>query len=109
MEKELIEKGLTEAYKRAGHNAYFGNGFYAGVEFALNQDKSSNFVNPLLDEGFDINTAIEDEGTCKRQKVNCEDCKMGKFIFETNLKFRKDELCKHEIVLLLAKVVKTFA
>jgi hypothetical protein len=31
-----IEEGLDEAYKKAGHNAYFGNGFKAGVRFALN-------------------------------------------------------------------------
>lgn len=31
---KTIEKGLNDAYKKAGHNAYFGNGFKAGVEFA---------------------------------------------------------------------------
>lgn len=30
-----IADGCNEAYLRAGHNAYFGNGFNAGVEFAL--------------------------------------------------------------------------
>ena len=29
-----IEQALDEAYKNAGSNAYFGNGFKAGVEFA---------------------------------------------------------------------------
>lgn len=29
-----IEQGLNEAYKQAGENAFFGNGFKAGVEFA---------------------------------------------------------------------------
>ena len=29
-----IEEALDEAYKNAGSNAYFGNGFKAGVEFA---------------------------------------------------------------------------
>ena len=29
-----IEQALDEAYKNAGSNAYFGNGFRAGVEFA---------------------------------------------------------------------------
>ena len=29
-----IEQALDEAYNNAGSNAYFGNGFVAGVEFA---------------------------------------------------------------------------
>ena len=29
-----IEQALDEAYKNAGSNAYFGNGFKEGVEFA---------------------------------------------------------------------------
>ncbi len=33
--EEQIQKGLDEAYKEAGHNAYFGNGFKLGVAFAL--------------------------------------------------------------------------
>jgi hypothetical protein len=28
------ETAMNEAYLKAGHNAYFSNGFYAGVEFA---------------------------------------------------------------------------
>lgn len=32
-EKE-IKEGLSKAYKEAGHNAYFGEGFRAGIEFA---------------------------------------------------------------------------
>jgi hypothetical protein len=31
---KTIEEGLEEAYKKAGQNAYFGNGFNSGVEFA---------------------------------------------------------------------------
>ena len=31
---KTIKEGLDEAYKNAGHNAYFGNGFNAGVDFA---------------------------------------------------------------------------
>ena len=29
-----IEQALDEAYNNAGSNAYFGNGFRAGIEFA---------------------------------------------------------------------------
>jgi hypothetical protein len=39
--EEQIEKALNEAYKKAGHNAYFGNGFKAGVDFAISQMKQS--------------------------------------------------------------------
>jgi hypothetical protein len=35
--EEQIIDGQNEAYLKAGHNAYFGNGFNAGVEFALKQ------------------------------------------------------------------------
>lgn len=31
---KTIKKGLDEAYQKAGVNAYFGNGFQAGVDFA---------------------------------------------------------------------------
>lgn len=31
---KTIKDGLDKAYKNAGHNAYFGNGFEAGVNFA---------------------------------------------------------------------------
>ena len=31
---KTIEQALDEAYKNAGSNAYFGNGFRAGIEFA---------------------------------------------------------------------------
>jgi hypothetical protein len=30
-----IKKGLQQAYKEAGDNAYFGNGFHAGVDFVV--------------------------------------------------------------------------
>ena len=31
---KTAQQGLSEAYKQAGQNAYFGNGFMAGIEFA---------------------------------------------------------------------------
>ena len=31
---KTVKEGLNDAYKKAGHNAYFGNGFKAGVEFS---------------------------------------------------------------------------
>lgn len=41
-----IKKALDKAYKKAGDNAYFGNGFKSGVEFA--QDKFNIKVQSLL-------------------------------------------------------------
>ena len=38
-EKEIL-KGIDESYKKAGSNAYFGNGFQAGVDFALKKVKN---------------------------------------------------------------------
>ena len=38
--KEEMSNALDEAYKKAGDNAYFANGFAFGVEFALQQVKS---------------------------------------------------------------------
>ena len=32
-----IEQALDEAYKNAGSNAYFGNGFRAGAQFAIDE------------------------------------------------------------------------
>jgi hypothetical protein len=39
LSKKQIKNALDEAYRKAGHNAYFGNGFEAGVEFALTELK----------------------------------------------------------------------
>ncbi len=33
MTEEELKRGLDDAYKKAGHNAFFSNGFMAGVEF----------------------------------------------------------------------------
>lgn len=40
--KEQMSKALDEAYKKAGQNAYFVNGFKAGVVFAQEQFKILN-------------------------------------------------------------------
>jgi len=39
--KEQIKTGLNKAYEDAGQNAYFGNGFKAGVAFTLRQVKNT--------------------------------------------------------------------
>ena len=37
--RQLIRKEYV-AYKKAGNNAYFGNGFEAGIKFALNKGQT---------------------------------------------------------------------
>ena len=42
---EQKNEGLGKAYKKAGHNAYFGNGFEAGIQFT--QDLIKNLTLPV--------------------------------------------------------------
>lgn len=77
-----------------------------GKIFELSEEPASS--DAVLGESFDITVAIEDQGNCKRQNVNCEECKMGKFIFENGMKTRIDDLCDYKIVFLLARVVRSF-
>lgn len=35
--EDQINEGLGKAYRKAGNNAYFGNGFQAGVKFTIEQ------------------------------------------------------------------------
>ena len=44
---EKIKQGMEKAYKQAGHNAYFSNGFEAGVKFAEKQVKNITYE-PVL-------------------------------------------------------------
>lgn len=43
-EKE-IEDAMNKAYKKAGYNAYFGNGFKCGVNFVLDLIKKQECEN----------------------------------------------------------------
>ena len=45
MTNKEISKAMDSAYKKAGNNAYFGNGFKAGVE--LMQQKNNEMLNLL--------------------------------------------------------------
>jgi hypothetical protein len=51
---KTIKQGLDEAYKTSGENAYFGNGFNSGVEFAesiiLIEDELPSIKNGFVDE-----------------------------------------------------------
>lgn len=49
IEKKEIEKGIDEAYKKAGSNACFSNVFQAGVDFAVNRVKNLTIdIIPIL-------------------------------------------------------------
>lgn len=43
---EQINEGLGKAYKRTGHNAYFGKGFESGVKFT--QELVENLTIPCV-------------------------------------------------------------
>lgn len=65
--KEQIQKGLDNAYKQAGENAYFGNGFHAGIQFAqenkLNATESISVGQlkfRLEHRRFLLNTAVKE-------------------------------------------------
>ena len=47
---KTVQEGLNEAYKQAGQNAYFGDGFMAGAEFAQRWIEASE---PNLPIGFE--------------------------------------------------------
>lgn len=42
MDDKKVQEGLDRAYQEAGHNAYFGEGFKAGVRFAENVSNSAS-------------------------------------------------------------------
>ena len=46
-----IADACNKAYLKAGHNAYFGNGFEAGVRFALEQVKKCNIPYVVVPNG----------------------------------------------------------
>lgn len=61
--EEQIKEGMNKAYKEAGHNAYFGNGFYAGIEFIIKQinDSKSDIDHQILFAfGYKVMEAIQD-------------------------------------------------
>ena len=58
-------------------------------------------------KNFDIDIAIEDGGICKRQRVNCLDCYVGKFL--RGEPGDDPDLCNHKEVLVMADFVKKFS
>lgn len=46
--EEQIIDAQNEAYLKSGHNAYFGNGFYAGVKFVLDALKNTESSSRII-------------------------------------------------------------
>lgn len=42
--EQQIDDAMEVAYLKAGHSAYFGNGFQAGVDFALEKTKADDLL-----------------------------------------------------------------
>jgi len=51
---------------------------------------------------FNIDIAIKDKGVCTNQKCSCDECEVGHAIGYEHTK----QLCPHEVVLEIAKLVK---
>ena len=56
-----IEQALDEAYNNAGSNAYFGNGFKAGVEFAQRWIPVGEELPKVDEKGYSKNVLICDD------------------------------------------------
>ncbi len=52
---------------------------------------------------FSIEIALEDNGVCERQRIDCSICPIGKF-----LEVRVDEMCHHTKVYDLAMLIQHF-
>jgi len=78
--KEQMSKALDNAYKKAGDNAYFANGFALGVEYALQQVNSVDLADvvcqseQLADKGEYCNKCGDYVGKgC--DNIDCKDFK----------------------------------
>lgn len=71
MDSKKLDKAIDEAYKKAGHNAYFGNGFIAGMEYAtdqLQQNKCGSCKHWVNDNG-DFDGQNKGWGYCTNLRV----------------------------------------
>jgi hypothetical protein len=55
--QKVIQDELKKAYKEAGHNAYFSNGFLYGVKFAENYLR-----NEVVDKAKELGLLDEKKG-----------------------------------------------
>lgn len=64
LSEEERKEAENKAYRKAGHNAYFGNGFQAGIDFMLK--KGFHYSKEEMDRAFDEGaSAAADEITRK--------------------------------------------
>lgn len=45
-----LKKAMHKAYKESGENAYFGNGFYLGVEYGKRISRVEHFLTELAND-----------------------------------------------------------
>lgn len=82
--EEQIKKGIDEAYEKIRHNAYFDNGFRAGVMFAqsiLKDSDSSNVKHRFI---IGYKNILTDELNCDEVEACNQYEAIGKFINDTN-------------------------
>ena len=77
--EQEIEKGLDSAYKKAGQNAYFGNGFRAGLDFAL---KALNTQNTAPNSEYKSPSAQSCKGCKNQSNLYCNKCSRWKGHFD---------------------------
>ena len=73
-----MSNALDEAYKKAGDNAYFANGFALGVEFAQQQVKKCDLTDVVEPKGklkCGNCGSIKLRKSLRNQKVYCLECK----------------------------------
>lgn len=64
-------------------------------------------MHKIFYKNFNVDIAIEDGGICKRQRVSCIDCHVGKFL--RGEPGDDPDLCNHKEVLVVADFVKKFS
>ena len=78
--EEYVE-ALNKAYKEAGHNAYFGNGFGKGYDFAMAQPKH------IFDGAAQVGEVRRFEGELvdvidSSNECMCDNCILWDFAFD---------------------------
>lgn len=76
--EEMIE-ARDKAYKKAGHNAYFSNGFYAGAKWAASKMEQADRFDPCCMKCG--NPLLSEELVCK-ECCNPEEARQCKIIEE---------------------------
>lgn len=77
-----IQNALDTAYLKAGHNAYFGEGFRAGVDYAVlesielrtERDNLLKALKNMTDEAYKLKEYVVDQGVVDWQDESIEGC-----------------------------------